>query len=120
MIQSPCSEENINCPCMIDRKCSTNFPKRHTLIEWCNQDSSKYLFKYINKGPDRATVAVVESYNAEDNNNFVDEIKEFYDCRYVSAYEASWCIFGYDVHYRTPSVLRLPFHLPLQQQLFWC
>lgn len=80
-------------------------------------DIIKYLFKYINKGPDRATVAVVENSNEEDNNNSVDEIKEYYDCRYVSACEASWRIFWYDVHYRTPSVLRLPFHLPRQQQV---
>ncbi|XP_035832728.1 uncharacterized protein LOC110875322 [Helianthus annuus] len=87
----------------------------HINVEWCNQAGSiKYLFKYINKGPDRATVAVVQ----HDNNNEEleqDEVKEYYDCRYLSACEASWRIFAYDVHYRTPSVMRLPFHLPGKQ-----
>ncbi|XP_022027109.2 uncharacterized protein LOC110928403 [Helianthus annuus] len=65
-------------------------------------------------GPDRATVAVVQ----HDSNNEEleqDEVKEYYDCRYLSACEASWRIFSYDVHYRTPSVMRLPFHLPGKQ-----
>ncbi|XP_024963105.1 uncharacterized protein LOC112503276 [Cynara cardunculus var. scolymus] len=87
-------------------------------VEWCNQTSSiKYLFKYINKGPDKAIAAIVENSNDEVTINDVDEIKEYYDCRYLLACEASWSIFGYDVHYRTPSVLRLPFHLPGQQQM---
>ncbi|XP_022014727.1 uncharacterized protein LOC110914228 [Helianthus annuus] len=89
----------------------------HINVEWCNQAGSiKYLFKYINKGPDRATVAVVQ----HDNNNEQleqDEVKEYYDCRYISACEASWRIFAYDVHYRTPSVMRLPFHLPGKQHV---
>ncbi|XP_035845824.1 uncharacterized protein LOC110943497 [Helianthus annuus] len=44
-----------------------------------------------------------------------DEIKEYYDCRYISACEASWRIFSNEVNYRSPSVMRLPFHLPGQQ-----
>nr|KAJ0215911.1 hypothetical protein LSAT_V11C300113940 [Lactuca sativa] len=156
MIHGPCGAENLNCPCMVDRKCSKNFPKQlcnhtsvdsdgfplyrrrndghfveksgvqldnrnaHINVEWCNQGSSiKYLFKYINKGPDRATVAMEPSNNDSDNNDVVDEIKEYYDCRYISACEASWRIFKYDVHYRYPAVIRLPFHLPGQQQVVY-
>ncbi|XP_052622302.1 uncharacterized protein LOC111911148 [Lactuca sativa] len=169
MIHGPCGAENINCPCMVDNKCSKNFPKQlcnhnsvdqngfplyrrrnnghfvekssvkldnrnvvpynkyllkryqaHINVEWCNQGSSiKYLFKYINKGPDRAIVAVVRSNNEADSNDAVDEINEYYDCRYLSACEASWRIFKYDVHYRYPSVVRLPFHLPGQQQIVY-
>ncbi|CAH1448406.1 unnamed protein product [Lactuca virosa] len=169
MIHGPCGAENFNCPCMVDRKCSKNFPKQfcnhtsvdsdgfplyrrrndgnfveksgvqldninvvpynkyllkryqaHINVEWCNQGSSiKYLFKYINKGPDRATVAMVQSNNDTENNDAVDEIKEYYDCRYISACEASWRIFKYDVHYRHPVVIRLPFHLPGQQQVVY-
>ncbi|XP_024964297.1 uncharacterized protein LOC112504578 [Cynara cardunculus var. scolymus] len=90
----------------------------HINVEWCNQASSiKYMFKYINKGPDRAIVAIVENNNDVVTVNVVDEIKQYYDCRYLFSCEASCRIFGYDVHYRTPSVLRLPFHLPGQQQV---
>ncbi|XP_023765103.2 uncharacterized protein LOC111913607 [Lactuca sativa] len=169
MIHGPCGAQNVNCPCMVDNKCSKNFPKNfsehtsidqngfpvyrrkndgsfveksgvqldnrnvvpynkyllkryqaHINVEWCNQGSSiKYLFKYINKGPDRATVGFVQSNNDCDKDDTVDEIKEYYDCRYLSACEASWRIYGYDVHYRHPSVMRLPFHLPNQQQVIY-
>lgn len=169
MIHGPCGAYNINCSCMVDKKCSKNFPKQfrdhtsidesgfplyrrrdcgsfvvksdvkldnrhvvpynktllkkyqaHINIEWCNQsDSIKYLFKYINKGPDRVTVSVVEGDQQDVQEPAVDEIKNYYDCRYVSACEASWRIFSYDVHYRYPSVIRLPFHLPNQQQVIY-
>ncbi|KAI3507904.1 hypothetical protein L1887_22900 [Cichorium endivia] len=169
MMHGPCVAENMNCPCMVDNKCSKNFPKKfsnqtsvdadgfpiyrrrddgsvveksgvnldnrnvvpynkhllkrfqaHINVEWCNQDGSiKYLFKYINKGPDRATVEVVQTNNEADNAEQVDEIKDFYDCRYLSASEATWRIFAYDVHHRTPSVVRLPFHLPGQKQVVY-
>ncbi|XP_021980701.1 uncharacterized protein LOC110876850 [Helianthus annuus] len=95
----------------------------HINVEWCNQAGSiKYLFKYINKGPDRATVAVavVQSNNDEQqDDDAVDEINEYYDCRYLSACEASWRIFAYEVHYRKPSVVRLPFHLTGQQPVVY-
>ncbi|KAL7608871.1 uncharacterized protein LOC111881522 [Lactuca sativa] len=92
----------------------------HINIKWCNQGSSiKYLFKYINKGPDRATVVVVPTNNECENNDAVDEIAEYYDCRYLSACEALWRIFKYYVHCRYPSVVRLPFHLPNQQQIVY-
>ncbi|XP_035838014.1 uncharacterized protein LOC110900424 [Helianthus annuus] len=87
----------------------------HINVEWCNQAASiKYLFKYINKGPDRATIAVVHGDNQPEEQP-QDEIKDYNDCRYISACEASWRIFANEVHYRTPSVMRLPFHLPGQQ-----
>ncbi|XP_076909945.1 uncharacterized protein LOC143567393 [Bidens hawaiensis] len=90
----------------------------HINVEWCNQAASiKYLFKYINKGPDRATVAVVDADNQDDQDKARDEIREYYDCRYLSACEAAWRIFAFEVHYNSPSVIRLPFHLPGQQQV---
>ncbi|KAL7599407.1 uncharacterized protein LOC111906369 [Lactuca sativa] len=94
--------------------------RAHINVEWCNQGSSiKYLFKYITKGPDRATVTFVQNNSGSNKDDIVDEIKEYYDCRYLSACEASWRIYGYDVHYRNPSVMRLPFHLPNQQQVVY-
>ena len=81
-----------------------------------SRSSIKYLFKYINKGPDRATVVAVPAYNECANNDLVDEILRY---RYLSSCEASCRIFKYDVHCRYPSVVRLPFHLPNQQQIVY-
>ncbi|XP_076910145.1 uncharacterized protein LOC143567661 [Bidens hawaiensis] len=93
----------------------------HINVEWCNQGSSiKYLFKYINKEPDRATMYFANGGEGKNNEDrHIDEIKEFYDCGYLSACEASWRIFAYDVHYRVPAVMRLPFHLPGKQQVIY-
>ncbi|GKC11606.1 ATP-dependent DNA helicase RRM3-like protein, partial [Tanacetum coccineum] len=71
--------------------------------------SIKYLFKYINKGPDRVSATI--------DGEEVDEIKDYLNCRYLSACEAAWRIYGFDIHYRTPSVERLPFHLKDEQQV---
>ncbi|KAL8140205.1 LOW QUALITY PROTEIN: hypothetical protein V2J09_006226 [Rumex salicifolius] len=71
----------------------------HINVEWFNRTRAiKYLFKYINKGPDRATVMVVES--TEENGSIgsrirrvIDEIKQYLECRYLSTYEAKlWTI----------------------------
>ncbi|GJY82215.1 putative PIF1 DNA helicase/replication protein A1-like protein [Tanacetum coccineum] len=73
--------------------------------------SIKYLFKYINKGPDRVSATV--------DGEEVDEIKDYLNCRYVSASEAAWRIYGFDIHYRTPAVERLPFHLKDEQSVIF-
>ncbi|XP_076900374.1 uncharacterized protein LOC143554528 [Bidens hawaiensis] len=92
----------------------------HINVEWCNQNESiKYLFKYINKGPYQATISLVQNNNGDNTDPNLDEIKAFYDCRYVSACEATWRIFSFDVHYRIPSVMRLAFHLPGEQQVIY-
>nr|GEX23790.1 hypothetical protein [Tanacetum cinerariifolium] len=49
----------------------------------------------------------------------VDEIKANLDCRYLSTCEAVWRLFGFEVHYKTPSVERLSFHLPGKQQVLY-
>ncbi|XP_074373675.1 uncharacterized protein LOC141714026 [Apium graveolens] len=80
----------------------------HINIEVCNYSRSiKYLFKYVNKGSDRAN-ATLESI---DSVNRIDEIKAYLDCRYISATEACWRIFQFDINHRHPSVERLPFYL---------
>nr|KAJ0226239.1 hypothetical protein LSAT_V11C100049790 [Lactuca sativa] len=161
MIHGTCGAENINCPCMVDKKCSKNFPKQfchhsfvdengfplyrrrndghfveksgvkldnrnvvpynkyllkryqaHINVEWCNQGSSiKYLFKYINKGPDRATVAVVPTNNECENNDTLNiTIVDIY--LHVKHH-------GEFFHIMYPSMVRLPFHLPNQQQIVY-
>ncbi|GKF13153.1 hypothetical protein Tco_0051079, partial [Tanacetum coccineum] len=91
MIHGPCGVNNPTCPCMRD-------------------------------GPDRVTAAVYEG-NKDDSVHGteagVDEIKEYYNCRYISACEATWRIFSFDIHYRYPSVERLSFHLPGEQNIFY-
>ncbi|XP_022031187.1 uncharacterized protein LOC110932137 [Helianthus annuus] len=169
MIHGPYGNANLNCPCMVDKRCSKNFPKKftphttidssgfpvyrrrdsgHTVIkfgvkldnrsvvpynkrllkryqahinvEWCNRPGSvKYLFKYINKGPDMATTGVSGDTNPTIKEKPKDEMKEYYYCRYISACEASWRIFSNEVHYRYPTVMRLPFHLPGQQNVVY-
>nr|XP_043633374.1 uncharacterized protein LOC122604555 [Erigeron canadensis] len=88
----------------------------HMNIEWCNKlGAIKYLFKYINKGPDRITVGFPkkkqQSNKENQKENDVDEVAAFYDCRYISACEASWRLFAYDIHYQKPPVQRLSFHI---------
>ncbi|GJZ33339.1 DNA helicase [Tanacetum coccineum] len=64
----------------------------HINVEWCNQGS------LVNR----------TTYESLLNND--NEIEEFLNCRYVSACEACWKIFNYDLHYRSIAVERLPFH----------
>jgi uncharacterized protein (DUF2249 family) len=48
----------------------------------------KYLFKYTNKGPDRAKVAI---QNKEDHNAApINEIKQYLDCRCIIPNDAAW------------------------------
>ncbi|XP_057418906.1 uncharacterized protein LOC130713124 [Lotus japonicus] len=69
----------------------------HINVEYCNKSNAiKYLFKYINKGPDRVN-----------------------ECRYPTPCEAAWRTFKYDIHERWPPMLRLGFHLPNQQSVLF-
>ncbi|GJZ92343.1 putative reverse transcriptase domain-containing protein [Tanacetum coccineum] len=127
--------------------------------EWCNQGTLvKYLFSYLNKGPDYATVVIKGQRNETNNsttttnirnttfssrvttnsnttpttttnNNTTsttninnsrmpyttilqhqDKIKQCLSCRYISAFESCWHLLGYQMHYRSVAVERLPFH----------
>ncbi|GJX96053.1 uncharacterized protein Tco_0351851 [Tanacetum coccineum] len=95
----------------------------HINVQWCNQTRSiKYLFKYINKGPDRVSAQLCEIVTNDEGQHVkkpIDKKKAFYDCIYLSACEAAWRIFGFETHYRTPSVERLSFHLPGNQTVLY-
>jgi hypothetical protein len=85
----------------------------HVNIEYCNKSNCiKYLFKYINKGVDRVT-ATLEKCDEE----CVDEIKQYYDCRFLSPSESIWRIFAYKIHFRWPPVFRLTFHTKGNQRV---
>jgi hypothetical protein len=94
----------------------------HINVEVCNNIRAvKYLFKYVYKGHDCATVEISrQSDNAIEGNVVnIDEIKKYLDCRYVSASEAAWRIFKFDMHERFPTVERLQYHLPNQQMVLF-
>jgi hypothetical protein len=94
----------------------------HINVEVCNNIREvKYLFKYVYKGHDCATVEISrQSDNATERNVVeVDEIKKYLDCRYVFASKVAWCIFKFDMQERFPVVKRLQYHLPNQQMVLF-
>ncbi len=73
----------------------------HINIEVCNNIRViKYLFKYVYKGHDHATVEISrQNDNATEGNVVeVDEIKKYLECHYVHALQATWHIFKFDMH----------------------
>jgi len=91
----------------------------HVNTEYCNKSNSiKYLFKYVNKGLDRAIIEISSNSTESTDTPIVDKIKNYYNCRYLSLCEAVWRIFGFDIYHRWPPVQRLTFHLARQQSIF--
>lgn len=89
----------------------------HINVEICSTIKSvKYLFKYIHKGHDRALAQLqpLEEHGDTLPQTHVDEVQEFLDSRYVSSSEASFRIFGGNMHGHSPAVIRLEIHLPNQ------
>ncbi|XP_014773256.1 uncharacterized protein LOC106871358 [Octopus bimaculoides] len=93
----------------------------HINLEWCASIKAvKYLYKYIFKGVDHATVSL---HRQEDsvrhnvgNENQMDEISNYENCRYTGASEACWRLFELPIHQqRQPDIECLPIHLPDQQ-----
>ncbi|XP_024007711.1 uncharacterized protein LOC112083870 [Eutrema salsugineum] len=92
--------------------------RAHVNVEWCNQTRSiKYLFKYINKGPDYIRAAIED----EDGNPVIsqDEVEQHFNCKYISPYESSWRLLKIPTQYRTTAVMQLSFHLPGKQMCIY-
>jgi len=104
----------------------------HINVEICNTvQAIKYLFKYVYKGHDRASVSIenisvmsptivsteppnidnIASTTTYEVSRPVNEIKKYVDGRSVCPNEAFWRIFGYTLQEKYPAVERLPVHL---------
>jgi len=94
----------------------------HINVEVCNNiHLVKYLFKYVYKGHDRATIEISRQSDNATEGNVVEanEIKKYLDCHYVSASEATWCIFKFDMHEWFVAIERLQYHLPNHQMVMF-
>ncbi|KAI9121788.1 hypothetical protein K1719_007178 [Acacia pycnantha] len=92
----------------------------HLNIEKTNQlRAIKYLFKYISKANDRVIAGIYNNNDSLGSQQSFDEVSHYLNCRYVSSCEASWRIFGFEIHHGHPPVERLSFHLPQQQSIYY-
>lgn len=88
----------------------------HINVEICaSVHSIKYIHKYVYKGHDCANVQVT----AEGSSLHHDEVTAFLNTRYVSPCEAAYRIFSYPMHEQSHTVIRLPVHLPEEQQVYF-
>ena len=70
----------------------------HINVEICATVLSvKYMYKYIYKGHDQASVRLKDNNNNNNNNKEVDEISEYVERRYVSAIEACWRLLNFNI-----------------------
>ncbi|KAL5647573.1 hypothetical protein ACJX0J_041928, partial [Zea mays] len=82
----------------------------HINVEACGSIKAvKYLFKYIYKGHDRASVVMRDASKTYDD---VDEIKQYRDARWVTPPEALWRIYNFEISQISPPVMQLQLHLP--------
>ncbi len=85
----------------------------HLNVEVCSSVTSvKYLFKYVYKGHDRVKFGFTEN-----NEESKDEIKKYFDARFVSASEAAWRILKFPMSGQFPATTRLSIHLENQQSV---
>ncbi|GKD84767.1 DNA helicase PIF1, ATP-dependent [Tanacetum coccineum] len=110
MLHDPCGK---GVACTVDGKCSKSRQRSKAI---------KYLFKYLNKGPDRATFIIQEIIQNGPLRELhkvasVDEIKNYLNCRYLASCEAVWRLFSFEIHYSYPSVMNLNFYLEDQHTI---
>ena len=102
----------------------------HINVEICNSVRAiKYILMYLHKGRDCAEIGLIKQpkrrtgtaaevaaaqVRAEPQRRpeaQLDEIKSYVEGRYISATEAVWHTFGFEIHHEQPAVTRLALHL---------
>ena len=93
----------------------------HINVEYVHSVSTiKYVFSYIKKGCDMATVSIQQTDSSDaENPQPINEVEDFFSKRCISSIEASWRIQENDITGRFPAVLPLPVHLPKQQTVYF-
>nr|GFA36545.1 hypothetical protein [Tanacetum cinerariifolium] len=121
MIHGPCGAERPSCPCTVNNKCTKKFPKQFNETTFIDESGytiyKKEMTVVLSKNNEQICIAIMVTVATE--NEEVDEISNYYNCRYLSTCEAAWRIYGFDIHYRFPPVERLPFHLPNEQSVIF-
>jgi hypothetical protein len=93
----------------------------HINVKVCTSVAAvKYLYKYVYKGHDRAQVDIgLVDAAVPAQPRMRDEIKIYQDGRYVSAFEASHRLYGFDLHKEHANVVRLAVHLKGRQTILF-
>lgn len=80
----------------------------------------KYLYKYVYKGHDMASLCVTRAPGANDNPELLlNEILRYSHGRWITSTEAMYRIFDFPIHSEKPNVIRLQVHLPRDQTTFF-
>ncbi|XP_074298852.1 uncharacterized protein LOC141629809 [Silene latifolia] len=127
MIHGPGGTAKPRSPCMVGSTCSKHFPKRCTERTTIGEDGypiykRSKIGKTIYKDQvalDNGSVVLYNpylllKYRAHINVEWCNQSKAI---KYLSACEAVWRIFAFNIHYRTPAVERLQFHLLGEQSV---
>ena len=72
--------------------------------------SIKYIYKYVYKGLDRATLEITTEHN---------EVSLYLDARFITASEGCWRLFEFSMHKQKPAVEQLQIHLENEQSIYF-
>ncbi|CAG8623720.1 23732_t:CDS:2, partial [Racocetra persica] len=94
MINGQCGSCNLRAPCIENRDCKKNYPKSFNNKTWMLID-----IHFIQEGKMSGHDYTIMQFGHEP-----DEIKQFFDTRYIGVPEAAWWLFGMHLHEKVPNV----------------